>query len=343
MTEFDGLPVLRSPVAIAAFEGWNDAADASTAAVEHLEQVWHAAADRRARPGGVLRLPGQPARPSRMADGETRRIEWPTTRFTVASPPGHRPRRGADPGHRAEHALAHVLRAGAGGLPQPRGGHGWCCSARCWPTCRTPGRCRSAAAPPTRRPPSATSSPRPGTTGRPASSACCTTRAAGPSWTRVSFWVHVPHYANNPPCPKATLALLHRVEEVLDLPVPMADLAEEAAEWEQRVRARRRAGRRARRVRARAGGTGRRRGHHAADRRRDRPGVREVPAPPGRLGRPDRRLLVAATPSYGLERCRPRSSGESALAAGPAPVRGPFAVARPRRVRGGAVTPAGAS
>src|SRR6188768_2158261 len=42
MTEFDGLPLLRSPVAIAAFEGWNDAADASTAAVEHLEQVWEA-------------------------------------------------------------------------------------------------------------------------------------------------------------------------------------------------------------------------------------------------------------------------------------------------------------
>ena len=42
MSEFDGLPVLRTPVAIAAFEGWNDAADASTAAVEHLEQVWEA-------------------------------------------------------------------------------------------------------------------------------------------------------------------------------------------------------------------------------------------------------------------------------------------------------------
>jgi predicted ATP-grasp superfamily ATP-dependent carboligase len=53
----------------------------------------------------------------------------------------------------------------------------------------------------------------------------------------LSFWVHVPHYANNPPCPKATLALLHRVEEVLDLPVPMADLTEESGEWEARVRA----------------------------------------------------------------------------------------------------------
>ena len=53
----------------------------------------------------------------------------------------------------------------------------------------------------------------------------------------VSFWAHVPHYANTPPCPKATLALLHRIEDVLDLPVPTADLAEEAAEWEQKVRA----------------------------------------------------------------------------------------------------------
>jgi predicted ATP-grasp superfamily ATP-dependent carboligase len=52
----------------------------------------------------------------------------------------------------------------------------------------------------------------------------------------LSFWVHVPHYANNPPCPKATLALLHRVEDVLDLPVPMMDLAEESAEWEERLR-----------------------------------------------------------------------------------------------------------
>jgi proteasome assembly chaperone (PAC2) family protein len=52
----------------------------------------------------------------------------------------------------------------------------------------------------------------------------------------VSFWVHVPHYANNPPCPKATLALLHRVEELLDLPVPMSELAEESAQWEERLR-----------------------------------------------------------------------------------------------------------
>ncbi|MET8067241.1 PAC2 family protein, partial [Micromonospora sp. NPDC005313] len=87
MTEFDGLPVLRSPVAIAAFEGWNDAADASTAAVEHLEQVWQARQVTELDPEDFYDF--QVSRPTiTMADGETRRVEWPTTRFMVASPEG---------------------------------------------------------------------------------------------------------------------------------------------------------------------------------------------------------------------------------------------------------------
>jgi predicted ATP-grasp superfamily ATP-dependent carboligase len=53
----------------------------------------------------------------------------------------------------------------------------------------------------------------------------------------VSFWAHVPHYASNPPCPKGTLALLHHIEELLDLPVPLADLSEETADWERRIAA----------------------------------------------------------------------------------------------------------
>src|SRR5689334_8961444 len=87
MTEFDGLPLLRSPVAIVAFEGWNDAADASTAAVEHLEQVWEAREVTSIDPEDFYDF--QVSRPTvTMAEGETRKIEWPTTRFTVASPPG---------------------------------------------------------------------------------------------------------------------------------------------------------------------------------------------------------------------------------------------------------------
>ena len=36
------LPKLDRPVLIAAFEGWNDAGDAASGAVEHLELTWDA-------------------------------------------------------------------------------------------------------------------------------------------------------------------------------------------------------------------------------------------------------------------------------------------------------------
>ena len=118
--------------------------------------------------------------------------------------------------------------------------------------------------------------------------------------------MHVPHYANNPPCPKATLALLHRVEEVLDLPVPMADLAEEAAEWEQRVRTAAEQdaelGEYVRELEERVGDAGIQplTGDEIAQR------VREVPAPPRRLRRPHRRLLVDLPAGHTLLRPRVR-------------------------------------
>ena len=51
----------------------------------------------------------------------------------------------------------------------------------------------------------------------------------------VSFWAAVPHYVSTPPNPKATVALLNRVEEVLDIEVPLGTLPEQAEEWEQAV------------------------------------------------------------------------------------------------------------
>jgi hypothetical protein len=38
-----------------------------------------------------------------------------------------------------------------------------------------------------------------------------------------------------PPSPKATLALIRAVEDLLDLSLPLADLAEEARAWERGV------------------------------------------------------------------------------------------------------------
>ncbi|MGZ6839855.1 MAG: PAC2 family protein, partial [Frankiaceae bacterium] len=51
----------------------------------------------------------------------------------------------------------------------------------------------------------------------------------------VSLWAAVPHYAAQPPCPKATLALLRRVEDLLDVELPLGDLPEQARAWERMV------------------------------------------------------------------------------------------------------------
>jgi predicted ATP-grasp superfamily ATP-dependent carboligase len=51
----------------------------------------------------------------------------------------------------------------------------------------------------------------------------------------VSLWAAVPHYVAQPPSPKATLALLHGVEDILDISLPLAELPAEARAWERGV------------------------------------------------------------------------------------------------------------
>ena len=51
----------------------------------------------------------------------------------------------------------------------------------------------------------------------------------------VSLWAAVPHYVAQPPSPKATLALLRSVEDILDISLPLADLPAEARAWERGV------------------------------------------------------------------------------------------------------------
>jgi hypothetical protein len=68
---------------LAAFEGWNDAADASTGAIEHLEREWQAKPFAAIDPEDYYDY--QVNRPTvRLVDGVTRRIEWPTTRLSIA-------------------------------------------------------------------------------------------------------------------------------------------------------------------------------------------------------------------------------------------------------------------
>ena len=51
----------------------------------------------------------------------------------------------------------------------------------------------------------------------------------------VSIWASVPHYVHNAPSPKATLALIERLEAVLDIEVPRGELDDEAEAWESGI------------------------------------------------------------------------------------------------------------
>ncbi len=49
----------------------------------------------------------------------------------------------------------------------------------------------------------------------------------------VSLWAAVPHYLAEPPCPKATLALLGAVEDALSIPLPQGVLDELSEAWQR--------------------------------------------------------------------------------------------------------------
>jgi proteasome assembly chaperone (PAC2) family protein len=51
----------------------------------------------------------------------------------------------------------------------------------------------------------------------------------------ISLWAAVPHYASNAPSPKATLALINTLEEFLNIKIPLSDLPDRADAWEREV------------------------------------------------------------------------------------------------------------
>jgi len=51
----------------------------------------------------------------------------------------------------------------------------------------------------------------------------------------MSIWASVPHYVHNAPSPKATLALIDKLEEIVDVVIPRGDLVVEAADWENGI------------------------------------------------------------------------------------------------------------
>jgi proteasome assembly chaperone (PAC2) family protein len=51
----------------------------------------------------------------------------------------------------------------------------------------------------------------------------------------LSYWAAVPHYVAQPPAPKATMALLGQIEDLVGAPIDMGSLPEEAKAWERGV------------------------------------------------------------------------------------------------------------
>ncbi|MDQ1615538.1 MAG: hypothetical protein QOJ60_1477 [Actinomycetota bacterium] len=233
MIELDGAPELVDPLLIAAFEGWNDAGDAATSAVEHLEDVWGAVPLASLDPEDYYDY--QVNRPMISIGGDGKRsVTWPTTRVSYA----HVPEtgrdvvlvRGIEPNMRWRSFAAEVL--------------GWCHelgvemvvtlgalladSPHTRPVPVTgassdEGLARSMQLEPSRYE---------GPTGIVGVVQDACTSAGIPA---MSIWAAVPHYVAQPPCPKATLALLRHVEELLDVPIPLGDLPEDARAWERGV------------------------------------------------------------------------------------------------------------
>jgi proteasome assembly chaperone (PAC2) family protein len=231
--EFDRYPELVDPVIVGAFEGWNDAGDAATGAIEHLELAW--SAQQIATIDSDDYYDYQVNRPMvSLIDGVTRRVTWPTTRVSWCRPPGASFDlvliRGIEPNMRWRGFCEEILELVR--ILDVR-------------TIVTLGALLSDT--PHTRPTSVT-----GTSYDSASAArfgLDQSRYEGPTGIvgvlqdacvkagipAISFWAGVPHYVSQPPNPKATVALLHSVEEVLDLAVPLGELPDQAVEWQKLV------------------------------------------------------------------------------------------------------------
>ena len=233
MIELQDVGELRDPIVIAAFEGWNDAGESASAVIRHLAEVWRAEVVAAVDPEDYYDF--QVNRPQVVTVDGRRMIRWPTTRVMLArdTPVGRDVIliAGIEPSVRwrsfAGDVLSYVLDQGAqllvvlGGL--------------------------LADVPHTRPIPISITSEDPellassedierstyeGPTGI---VGVLTDEARQQDLPALSCWAAVPHYAGGPPSPKATLALLGQIEELLDCVIDNSEVSEAARAWERGV------------------------------------------------------------------------------------------------------------
>jgi proteasome assembly chaperone (PAC2) family protein len=231
--EIEDVPELRSPVLIAAFEGWNDAADAASSVIDHLMKVWNARVVAAIDPEEFYDF--QVNRPIvGSSDDGMRRITWPSTQLAVASPPGALRDiillRGIEPNMRWRQFCAELLAA----------------STELGAELVVTLGALLADTPHTRPIPVTGTATEPDLSDR---LKLEQSNYEGPTGIvgvfqdacmqrdipAVSFWAAVPHYVAQPPCPKATLALVGQLEDLLEVSIPLDDLPEESRAWERGV------------------------------------------------------------------------------------------------------------
>lgn len=233
MIEIEDVAGLVDPVVIAAFEGWNDAADAATATVDHLIKAWDGRVVAAIDPDEFYDF--QVNRPHVGTDERGHRtLTWPGTQVVVCSPPELERDiilvRGIEPNMKWRQFCAEIL-AFLDDL-----------DAKVVVTLGA----LLADTPHTRPIPVSGTATEPelidklkvepssyeGLTGIVGVLQDACARLDIPS---VSYWAAVPHYVAQPPCPKATLALLRQLEELLEVGIPLGDLPEDARAWERGV------------------------------------------------------------------------------------------------------------
>ncbi|MCB5274839.1 hypothetical protein BJG92_02376 [Arthrobacter sp. SO5] len=223
----------RITVMLAAFEGWNDAGEAASDALRYLNKLW--GGKKVAAIDADEYYDFQFTRPTirRTSSGE-RKIKWPSTRIFKASVPDSKVDvifvQGTEPSYKwraytAEllvHAAAlhvdYVILVGAllADVPHSR------------PIPVSASTDDSAL----RERMDLEASQYEGPVGIVGVLAEVALLAGLPT---VSLWAAVPHYVAQAPSPKAQLALLHRIEELLQLPLDSQDLVEESDAWERGV------------------------------------------------------------------------------------------------------------
>ena len=231
--QWDRTPKLRHPALVCSFKGWNDAAESATAALSYVSSKWGAERLGAIDPEEFYDF--QVTRPTvRMTEGQTREIEWPELVIESASPEGAGRDvvflSGAEPNLRWKGFSATVIEAarelgvelvislGAllADIPHTR-----------------PVQITGIAADPDLVQRLGFSQARyEGPTGIVGVLHDACARAGLLS---ASLWAPVPHYVATVPSPKATLALLRRLEDLLEVPIDTEELDEAAVEYERRL------------------------------------------------------------------------------------------------------------